>query len=160
MDTLGPSSLRRQTRGCVRAFCCAQVKLLSLVLPLRDGAHVVPPLGAPAAHSGGCLLKTVLLRRARLESCALQVSHSSARDGEGKCACSCGDSSDWTRSLRVREFTIYPEGQHVYHVLTRPKRVPVRPNAPKRALTRPSAVVSRCRSEGHDMGAVTKGGNQ
>ena len=46
LDTLGPSSLRRQARGCVRAFCCAQVKLTSPLVPLRDGSHV----GGPFRH--------------------------------------------------------------------------------------------------------------
>ena len=46
LDTLGPSSLRRQARGCVRAFCCAQVKLTSHSSPFVTG----PMWGPPWAH--------------------------------------------------------------------------------------------------------------
>jgi len=53
VDTLGPSSSRRQTRGCVRAFCCAQVKLACQPLPLLDGSHVGTPWATPGGDSGG-----------------------------------------------------------------------------------------------------------
>ena len=46
MDTLGPSSFRRQARGCVRAFCCAQVKLACHSAPFLTA----PMWGPPGRH--------------------------------------------------------------------------------------------------------------